>query len=88
MAPNPPDIEPIDPDLQQANPPPPDYAVYVRIVMYVMSSILAMVPLSWSSWVTFNPETQMLSISIEGLAGAAVLGLVGAFAVFRRWGVK
>jgi hypothetical protein len=79
----PPDVEPNDPA-----PHPATYAVYARIVLYVMSSILAMIPLSWSSWVTYDATTQMVHISVQGLAGAAAMGLIGALAVFRRWGIK
>lgn len=60
--------------------------VYFRLVAYVLSTLLAMIPLSWSSWVTYDAATQMLQVSVGGLAAAIVGGGAIAFGVFKSWG--
>ena len=63
-------------------------AVYLRVVLYALSTVFAMIPLSWGSWVSYDAASQMLHISAPGLAAAIVMGTVSAIAVFKRWGAK
>lgn len=62
--------------------------VYIRLIVYALSSLLTMLPLSLSSWVSYDAASQMLSVSIPGLAAAIVGGLAMSGAVFARWGKK
>lgn len=62
--------------------------VYIRLVAYVLSTLLAMIPASWAGWVSYDAATQMLQVSVPGLATAITGGLASALAVFRVWGTK
>ncbi|MES2667937.1 MAG: hypothetical protein V4712_17770 [Pseudomonadota bacterium] len=62
--------------------------VYIRLITYVLSIIIGMIPASWAGFVTFNEATGMLQISVTGLAAAVAGGLSLSGAVFAKWGVK
>lgn len=62
--------------------------VYVRLIVYVLSTIAGMIPAAWAGWISYDAAAGMLHISIEGMGGAAFAGLAASVAVFRRWGVK
>lgn len=66
----------------------PMHVTWVRVVLYVLSTVLAMLPASWAGLVAFDPETNMLMLSVPGIAAAVVTGLAGSAAVFSKWGIK
>lgn len=63
-------------------------SVYVRLIIYVFSILLGMIPAGWAGWVSFDEATQMLQVSVPGLATAIVTALGLTSAVFARWGSK
>jgi len=62
--------------------------VYVRLVLYALSTVAAMIPASWAGYIVYDATSQMLQISLPGLAAAIVGGLGLSSVVFRRWGVR
>jgi len=63
-------------------------AVYIRIFVYVLTTVLGMLPASWAGFAGFDPATGIFWVSIEGLATAIAAGFAASVAVFQRWGVK
>lgn len=61
---------------------------YVRLVVYVLSSIFNLIPASWVGLVQYDSATMMLTISVEGLAVAIVSGYVMSAAILSKWGKK
>lgn len=61
---------------------------YVRLVVYVLSSIFNLIPASWAGLVQYDSATMMLTISVEGLAVAIVSGYVMSAAILSKWGKK
>lgn len=62
--------------------------VYVRLLIYVLSIVFGMIPAAWAGWISYDEASQMLQISVSGLAVAIVGGLGLTGAVFARWGIK
>jgi hypothetical protein len=62
--------------------------VYVRLLVYVLSIIFGMIPAAWAGWISYDEASQMLQISVPGMAAAVVAGIGLTGAVFARWGVK
>lgn len=72
-------------------------AVYLRLVAYVASpaAVLGvlviganMIPPSWDAWVAFDPATNMLKVSLEGIATAIAGGIAASNLIFAKWGTK
>lgn len=64
------------------------HAVHIRIILYVLSTLLGMIPASWAGLVSYDATAGMIQISVEGLAVAAGAGLALAGGVFKRWGTR
>lgn len=62
--------------------------VYVRIVFYALSFLIGMIPASMAGLVSYDAASQMLHVSVGGLATAIAGGLASSGAVFSRWGIK
>lgn len=62
--------------------------VYVRLVLYVLSILVGMIPASWAGFVVYNEAAHTLTISIEGLAVAFVTAVIGSLGIFKKWGVS
>lgn len=62
--------------------------VYVRLILYVLSTVLAMVPAAWAGFVTYDAAHQLVTISLPGLASMIATALAGSAGVFKVWGVK
>ena len=62
--------------------------VYIRLIVYVLSILAGMIPASWAGWVSYDAASEMLVISLPGLAAAIAGGLALTGAVFARWGIK
>ena len=63
-------------------------AVYIRIVVYVLSTVLGMIPAAWADFVAFNADTGTLVVQIEGLVIAVTGALAASSLVYRIWGDK
>jgi hypothetical protein len=62
--------------------------VYLRLIVYVLSTLLAMVPASWAGFVSYDATLQVVTISLPGLITAVAGGLAVSGGIFARWGVK
>lgn len=62
--------------------------VYLRLVIYALSSLFSMLPAAWAGWVSYDAAAQMVQVSVPGLAAAAMTGLAVSGGIFARWGVK
>ena len=62
--------------------------VYVRLIAYVLSTLAAMVPAAWAGWIDYDAAAGVVTISLQGLAGAVAGGIGLSGAIFARWGVK
>lgn len=62
--------------------------VYIRLIVYVLSTVFAAIPASWAGWIDYDAVNQTVTISLQGLSSAIVGGLGMTFAVFKKWGVK
>lgn len=63
--------------------------VYTRVVLYVLSSLLASIPafsLGWFSYEYVN-DVIVVTLSPEGLVNALMGGGLLSLAVFKKWGV-
>lgn len=63
-------------------------AIYIRLIVYVLSTLAGMIPAAWAGWITYDAAAGMLHVSIEGLVGAIAAGLALSGGVFARWGVR
>ncbi len=63
-------------------------AVYIRLILYVVSTLLGLIPASVAGYVSYDAETSMLSVNIEAIATALVSGGVLSGIVFKMWGTK
>ena len=63
-------------------------AVYLRIALYITSTLLGMIPASWAGYVAYDVAANTLTISVEAMVIAIVSGIVMSGGIFRRWGVK
>lgn len=65
------------------------HSVAVRIILYVLSPILATLVAMVPGWgVSYDAATHMLTINLGTLAAAVVGGLGVSGAIFARWGVR
>lgn len=62
--------------------------VYVRLVLYVLSTAAAMIPASWAGYIVYDAANQVLQISLPGIAAAIVGGMGVSGVIFKRWGVS
>jgi len=62
--------------------------VILRLIAYVLSPLIAMIPVAYAGAVHFDAATYVLTISLPGLVSAAIAGLGASSAIFARWGVK
>ncbi len=63
-------------------------AVYVRLALYVISTLLGMIPASLAGYVSYNAATYALTIDVQAVVIAVVAGFAMSAGVLRRWGVK
>lgn len=63
-------------------------AVYLRIALYITSTLLGMIPASWAGYVVYDAMANTLTISVEAVVIAIVSGIVMSAGVFRQWGVR
>lgn len=62
--------------------------VYIRLLIYVLSTLFGLIPASWAGWVAYDAAAQVITVSVPGLATAIAVALTTTLAVFRRWGTK
>jgi len=63
--------------------------VYVRLIVYGLTTGAAMVPLAWMNWgVTYHSDTTDLVINLNAFGAAIAAAAVANFAVYQKWGVK
>ena len=66
-----------------------NHIVWARVVFYVLSTALAMLPASLAGWgVTYDTAAGVLHIDIEAVAGIIGAALASSAAVFAVWGKK
>lgn len=63
------------------------HPVYLRILSYVLSSLLALIPAAAAGWGVAYADG-VLSVHVETLAAAIGTGLLGSLGVFSLWGSK
>lgn len=64
--------------------------VYTRVVLYVLSTLLASIPsfsLGWFSYEYVN-EMIVVTLSPEGLVNTLMGGGLLSLGIFKKWGVK
>jgi len=62
--------------------------VYIRLLAYVLSTIAGLIPAAWAGWISYNEASQMLQISLPGIATAILAGFSVTGAIFAKWGTK
>ena len=62
--------------------------VVLRVIAYVLSPLIAMVPVAYAGAVHFDAVTYTLTVSFPGLVSAAIGGLAASSAIFAKWGIK
>lgn len=62
--------------------------VYLRLVLYALSVPLSMIPLAWGSWISYNPETDVLQITVGAAVTAGFMALSATGGIFAIWGKK
>ena len=62
--------------------------IVLRLLIYIISPLLGLIPAAFAGAVTYDAVHQVLSISLPGLAYGAVSAVVVTGSVFAKWGVK
>jgi hypothetical protein len=62
--------------------------VYLRVILYLLSTVLGMIPAAWAGFISYDAATQVLSVSVPGLVTAVGAGLTLGGGVFAIWGKK
>lgn len=62
--------------------------VYVRLALYILSTLLGLLPASVAGWVAYDPETHILTLNLQAALAAIAVGGVGSVAIFKKWGVS
>lgn len=62
--------------------------VYIRLILYVLSTLAGLIPAAWAGWVSYDAATHVLSVNVEGLLMALAGGLTVSGGIFAKWGVK
>lgn len=63
-------------------------SVYIRLALYVASTLLGLIPGAALGWVSYDAATHILTVNVEGALTALMTGLIGSAGIFRKWGVK
>lgn len=64
-------------------------SVYVRILLYVLSSMLALVPLSIAQYgVAIDAENLRITVDLQALVPAVFTGFAMSAGILKRWGVR
>lgn len=63
-------------------------SVYVRLALYVVSTLLGMIPAAWAGWVSYDASSYRLVIDLQAVAIAVFAGSGLSLGILRRWGVK
>ena len=62
--------------------------VYVRLILYVLSLLVGMLPAWAAGFVSYDAEAAVLTVQVEALLVAIFSGSAISAGIFRRWGVK
>lgn len=63
--------------------------VYIRLIVYVLSSLLGLIPPALTGWgVSFDAAAGVLSVNIEALAAAIATAFTASGVIFKLWGTK
>lgn len=62
--------------------------VYIRLLAYALSVVVGLIPAAWAGWISYNEASQMLQISLPGMATAVAGGIGLTGTIFAKWGVK
>ena len=63
-------------------------AVYIRLALYVISTLLGMIPASFAGYVSYDAATYALTIDVQAVVIAIFAGFAMSAGVLTRWGVK
>lgn len=64
-------------------------SVYVRILLYVLSSMLALVPLGVAQYgVSIDAEAMRITVDLQVLVPAVFAGFAMSAGILKRWGVR
>lgn len=66
--------------------------VYARMILYILSPLLAMIPAGMAGVISYDAASNLLSLHVDGAVALLVSALGGggvvSTLVFRAWGVK
>jgi hypothetical protein len=65
--------------------------VILRMIFYIMSPLLAMIPVSWAGLVAVQITENwhlLADVNIGGLVSIGITAAIGSGAVFAKWGFK
>lgn len=63
-------------------------SVYLRVALYVFSTVFGMIPAAWAGWVSYDAASYRLVIDIQAVAIAVFAGSGLSLGVLRRWGIR
>lgn len=63
-------------------------SVYIRLVLYVVSTLLGMIPASLAGYVNYNAATYALTIDVQAVVIAIFTGFAMSAGILNRWSVK
>ncbi|MDK3020767.1 hypothetical protein [Pseudodonghicola flavimaris] len=63
-------------------------SVYIRLALYVASTLLGLIPGAALGWVSYDAATHILTVNVEGALTALGTGLIGSVGVFAKWGIR
>lgn len=66
----------------------PLQSTIVRVLVYALSTVIGMIPVALAGFITINPDAATLTIDLDALAGAIVLGLGLSGGIFAKFGKR
>lgn len=61
--------------------------VILRLLAYVLSSLVLMIPASWAGVIVFNETAGTLSMSLTALAGLVATAIAASGGIVLKWGI-
>ena len=64
------------------------HSVYLRLALYVLSTLFGMIPAAWAGWVIYDPDSYRLIIDVQAVVVAVFAGSGISLGILRQWGVR
>lgn len=61
--------------------------VILRLLTYVLSSLVLMIPASWAGVIVYNEAASTLSMSLPALAGIVATAVAASGGIVLKWGI-